>query len=85
MLPALFVVFRLVDDRWPNYGSLINFIILGVLFVVPWGIFLFTLSNEYQPIQSPIMFFPVPVLLLLALYWVRWWAKNPVKHVLINS
>lgn len=85
MLPGLFVVFRLVDDRWPNFGSLINFIILGVLFVVPWGIFLFTLSNEYQPIQSPIMFFPVPVLILLALYWVRWWAKNPVKHVLINS
>jgi hypothetical protein len=85
MLPGLFVVFRLVDDRWPNYGSLINFIILGVLFVVPWGIFLFTLSNEYQPIQSPVMFFPVPILLLLALYWVRWWAKNPVKHVLINS
>ena len=85
MLPGLIVVFRLVEDRWPNYGSLINFIILGVLFVVPWGIFLFTLSNEYQPIQSPIMFFPVPVLLLLELYWVRWWAKNPVKHVLINS
>ncbi len=85
MLPGLFVVFRLVEDRWPNYGSLFNFIFLGILFAVPWGIFLLTLSNEYQPIQSPIMFFPVPVLLSLALYWVRWWAKNPVKHVLINS
>jgi len=84
MLPALFVVLRLIEDRWPTYGSLINFVLLGLVFTIPWGIFLITLRNDYQPIQSPIMFFPLPILLFSALYWVRWWAKNPVKHVLIN-
>lgn len=85
MLPAMFVVFRLVEDRWPRYGSFVNFLILGLLFVVPWLVFALTLSMEYQPIQSPLMFFPVPVILIFVLYWVRWWAKNPVKHVLVNS
>jgi hypothetical protein len=85
MLPALFVIFRLIDDRWSNYGTLINFLILGAVLVIPWLVFILTIREDYQPIQSPIMFFPVPILLFMALYWVRWWAKNPVKHVLAEN
>ncbi|PKN83738.1 MAG: hypothetical protein CVU46_16210 [Chloroflexi bacterium HGW-Chloroflexi-8] len=85
MLPAIFVAFRLNDDRWSNNGTLINFVILGLLFVIPWVVFIYTVSRDYQPIQSPIMFFPVPILLFIFLYWVRWWAKNPTKHVFLDQ
>jgi len=85
MLPAVFVAFRLNDDRWVNNGTLMNFIFLGMLFVIPWIVFMYTISRVYQPIQSPVMFFPVPILLFILLYWVRWWAKNPTKNVFLNQ
>lgn len=84
MLPAAFVIFRLIEERWKNKGNLINLVMLLLFFFVPWLFFLRTLSIEYQPIQSPLMFFPIPILLALGLYWVRWWAKNPVKHIISN-
>lgn len=85
MLPAVLVVFRLVDDRWRNRGNWINLLLLGLLFIIPWLIFMRTVTTSYQPIQSPVMFFPVPILLLLGLYWVRWWAKNPIKHLISEN
>ena len=84
MFPAIIIIFKLIADRWKKQGSIINIIILLLLFLVPWYIFLTSISFEYQPIQSPLMFFPLPLLLLVLMYWVRWWAKNPVKHVLEN-
>ena len=47
------------------------------LFAGIWAIFLNTVHYTDQPIQSPIMFFPLPAFLLLMLYWVRWWAVAP--------
>lgn len=82
MFPAIILVFRLVEDRWKQTGHIINLILLFVLFTLPWFIFLRTISFEYQPIQSPVMFFPLPLILIVMMYWVRWWAKNPSKHVL---
>jgi hypothetical protein len=35
-----------------------------------------------QPIQSSILFFPLPVFLLIGLYWVRWWVLRPEQPLL---
>lgn len=85
MFPALLVTFRLIEDRWKSRGDWINLAILLLIFAIPWLFFLRTISNEYQPIQSPIMFFPVPLMLVFILYWVRWWAKNPIKHIISSQ
>jgi hypothetical protein len=84
MFPAIIVIFKLIEDRWKNTGQLIMLIYLAILFFIPWIIFLRTIDFGYQPLQNPIMFFPVPLFLLLGLYWVRWWVKNPVTDI-INS
>ncbi len=85
MFPALLVAFRLIEDRWKSQGDWINIIFLLIVFAIPWLTFLQTINNDYQPIQSPIMFFPVPLLLIFILYWVRWWAKNPIKHIISSQ
>lgn len=84
MFPAIIVIFKLIEDRWKNTGQWIMLIYLAILFFIPWIIFLRTIDFGYQPLQNPIMFFPVPLFLLLGLYWVRWWVKNPVTDI-INS
>jgi hypothetical protein len=44
-----------------------------------WALFLSTVQKGYQPEQNPIMFVPLPLFLLVGLYWVRWWAVRPRK------
>ncbi|PKO18469.1 MAG: hypothetical protein CVU39_03250 [Chloroflexi bacterium HGW-Chloroflexi-10] len=85
MLPAIILVLGLVAERWSNRGTVMVIIFLFVFLIFPWFVFLRTVVYTYQPVQSPIMFFPVPVIILVLLYWVRWWAKNPIKHVLIST
>ncbi len=84
MFPAIIVIFKIIEDRWKNSGQWIMLIYLAILFFIPWIIFIRTINFGYQPLQNPIMFFPVPLFLIVGLYWVRWWVKNPVTEI-INS
>lgn len=84
MFPAIILIFKLIEDRWKSSGQWITLIYLAILFFIPWIIFIRTIDFGYQPLQNPIMFFPVPLILVIGLYWVRWWVKNPVTDI-INS
>jgi hypothetical protein len=84
MFPAIILIFRIIEDRWRNSGQWIILLFLGILFFIPWIIFVRTIDFGYQPLQNPIMFFPVPLILIIGLFWVRWWVKNPVTDI-INS
>jgi len=44
-----------------------------------WAIFLATLERGDQPVQSAVMFFPLPIFVFVLLYWVRWWALTPPR------
>jgi len=82
MFPAIFISSKVIEDRWKNVGQWVNISLLAILFFIPWIIFVNTIEFSYQPIQNPIMFFPVPLLLIVIMYWVRWWVKNPVTYLL---
>jgi hypothetical protein len=84
MFPAIILILRIIEDRWRNSGQWIILLFLSVLFFIPWIIFIRTIDFGYQPLQNPIMFFPVPLMLIIGLFWVRWWVKNPVTDI-INS
>lgn len=77
LFPAIVLVFSVLDDRWKLGGRLFVILSMIVLFAGIWAIFLVTVQRADQPIQSPVMFFPLPAYLLLTLYWVRWWAVEP--------
>ena len=76
-MPALVLIFAVFEERWKSMG---RWVVLGsmlLLFVGLWVLFLQTLSYGDQPVQSPVMIFPLPAFLLLLLYWGRWWAIHP--------
>jgi hypothetical protein len=75
-LPLVLVMAMLVE-RWGKSGYWFDVIVLALMFFIPWGIFLQTIINADQPIQHPVMFFPLPFFLLITLYWVRWWVIHP--------
>lgn len=75
--PALVLIFAMFEERWRPAGI---WMVLGsmlLLFVGLWVLFLQTVTYGDQPVQNPIMFFPLPAFELLMLYWVRWWAVRP--------
>ena len=78
LFPAIVLVFSLLADRWKTYGRVFVILSMLVLFAGIWAIFLSTIDRSGgQPVQSAVMFFPLPAYLLLTLYWVRWWAIQP--------
>lgn len=83
LYPALILVFSLVVERWGRSGSMFIVVVMFGLLTGLWILFVNTLHPGMggQPVQGGIMFFPVPVLLLFGLYWVRWWALRPRRKV----
>lgn len=70
--PFVFVLARL-DMRWKDQGNHVIPAILGSIFFGLWILFAVTLDYDYQPMQSSIMFFPFPGMILIGLYWIKWW------------
>lgn len=70
--PFVFVLARL-DMRWKDQGNHVIPAILGSIFFGLWILFAVTLDYDYQPMQSSIMFLPFPGMILIGLYWIKWW------------
>jgi hypothetical protein len=77
-LPLVLVLAMWVE-RWGRAGNGVVIFVLFLLFLGPWAIFLRTITYGDQPMQHPVMFFPIPLFLLITLYWVRWWAIRPQR------
>lgn len=83
MFPALVMVFTAWDEQWGRLGYVLIYFSMMLLFAGVWWLFLSTLVQaDGQPVQSSIMFFPLPVFLLIGLYWVRWWVLRPERPLL---
>ncbi|GAP20936.1 glycosyltransferase family 87 protein [Leptolinea tardivitalis] len=79
LLPVLALLFSIIDERYRHMGKYFIWFLMILLMIGLWWLFLGTVSYEYQPIQSSVMFFPFVGLCLLLLVWVRWWAIRPIQ------
>jgi hypothetical protein len=82
LYPALILVLSVLGKKWPDQALRITLAILGILLIGLWVLFIWTLQRSYQPVQSPVMFLPLPGLCLLGLYWIKWWvvgAHTPLR------
>jgi hypothetical protein len=79
----LVLIFATWEERWGvRRGRSVVLLGILILFVGLWAIFLATIDYGDQPQQDPIMFFPLPIFMLVGLYWVRWWAIKPSKTLI---
>jgi len=79
MLPVVILVFAAWDQEWGKFGRGLVVVSYVLLLVGVWWLFLSTLQIGEQPIQHSIMFFPLPVFLIIGLYWIRWWILRPER------
>lgn len=76
LFPALMLVLATAYRKWPEKGEWLVVGALGTLLVGLWALFIVTIQKSYQPVQSPIMFLPLPAVCLVGLYWIKWWVAG---------
>jgi len=79
MLPALVLVLATWDRYWGIIGRVLIVLSILLLFFGVWWLFLSTIQMLGQATQHPVMFFPLPMFLLVTLYWIRWWLLRPER------
>jgi hypothetical protein len=73
----LILVYAVWEEQFRHRRRWVIWITMIALFIGLWVLFLSTLEYTTQPMQSPVMFFPIPIFLFIGLYWVRKWATQP--------
>jgi hypothetical protein len=77
------LISAMLTERWQRGGPWAAVVIAAVLFVWQWGVYYLDLHSS-QPAMQLNLIFPLPALLLIGLYWVRWWAIKP-RRLLIEE
>jgi len=74
----LALIFAVIHDRWNRIGDFLTSLLLLIVFLVPWAVFFFALPR-FGEITQEIMFLFLPLLTVIGLYWIRWWAIRPPR------
>ena len=76
MVPAMMMIFSIWVQRWKSRGEIGVAAVLIFLFFGLWILFIQTVDGN---LEDPVMYLPLPALMLLGLWWVRWWFIRPAK------
>jgi len=77
IIPLAFF-FSVVYDRWRSIANFLIFILLMLIFLVPWTLYLF-IPPQFELISQNALFLFFPLFTVLGLYWIRWWAIRPPR------
>jgi hypothetical protein len=76
------LVFATWEEHWGKqmrWATVVSLVVLGIGL---WALFLGTTTFPDQQQPHPSLFFPLPLFLLIGLYWVRWWAIRSTQPYL---
>lgn len=82
ILPII-LISAMLSERWPRGGPWLAVFITAILFVWEWALYYINITGT-QPSNQLNLIIPLPLILLLGLYWTRWWAIKP-KRLMIEE
>jgi hypothetical protein len=83
LILPLILISALFIERWPRGGQWVAVFMAVILFIWEWVLFYFDLTSS-QPKMQLNLIIPLPLILLIGLFWVRWWAIKP-RRLLIEE
>jgi hypothetical protein len=78
LILPLILVSAMLTERWRRGGQWMAVLMAVVLFVWEWSILLNDFTST-QPGMQLNLLIPLPLILIIGLYWVRWWAIKPER------
>jgi hypothetical protein len=81
LILPLILVSAMLSERWQQGGQWIAVFLTLVVFVWEWALLILDL-NSYQPGMQLNLLIPLPLILFIGLYWVRWWAIKPNRLII---
>jgi hypothetical protein len=82
LLPGSILIFLTVFRWWSSPGRYLLTAGIIALMLLFWGL-LYRSGFDWSVVSAePVYFFTLPVVLMIALYWIRWWAtqKQSLPH-----
>ena len=73
MLPALLLMTMLVWERWTRQRVLYSVLVLALAFFIPFWLYIRVIMG-YPKIYEELLILLPPILTIVGLYWMRWWA-----------
>lgn len=83
LILPLVLISAMLTERWSRAGPWVAVFITILLFIWEWMLYYKDVSGS-TPGNQLNLIFPLPAVLLIGLYWVRWWAVKP-RHMLIEE
>jgi hypothetical protein len=78
LIIPLILISAMLTERWPHGGDWVAVLLCTVLFIWEWALFWLVITGERPDLQVNLII-PLPFVLFIGLYWVRWWAIKPRK------
>jgi hypothetical protein len=79
LLLPLVIIFSITKERWGRTGDWIVLFTMVSLFLGVWALYYGKfLGNQMHP---AIMLVPMPLFIIIGLYWVRWWVLRPTRRI----
>jgi hypothetical protein len=83
LLLPLILISAMLSERWPRGGGWVVVIACILLFAWEWALLYSDLLGNRSSMQLN-MIIPLPLISLIGLYWVRWWAIKP-RRLLVQE
>ncbi len=74
----LALIFAVAHDRWDRIGGSFTVLLLLLIFAVPWFVYFFAFER-FGGTAREMLFLFLPIITLVGLYWIRWWAIRPPR------
>lgn len=75
LIPAVILVVALAWERWRRLRILFVALFLIVVFVAPFALYIQTVF-VYAPLYTQLLSVLPPLIIIIALYWMRWWVVH---------
>lgn len=79
LYPAMILILSIWDKRWGLLGKWLMMLFFLLTSIGIWWLLLSGVQRGIQPDLNPIIYLFTPLILIIGLYWIRWWLINPVR------
>jgi hypothetical protein len=77
LLLPLVLVFSKLEEHWDLKARSFVITVMILVFAGLWLLFGWDLPDTLVTRKYPALYFPLPLLSIIGLYWVKWWAIKP--------